>query len=69
MTISLRNGQVLQRSRQFAVGTNQQPFSEADRSRKFRDCCDGIENASEIYGNLQDLDTAGNLKILRPLFR
>lgn len=68
VTITLRNGQVLQRSRRFAVGTNQQPFSEADRSRKFRDCCEGIENASEIYGNLQDLDTAGNLKILRPLF-
>jgi 2-methylcitrate dehydratase PrpD len=68
VTITLRDGWVLQGARQFAVGTNRQPFSDSDRLRKFRDCCDGVENVDEIYGHLQDIDTAGNLKIIRSLF-
>lgn len=68
VTITLRDGRVLQGGRQFAVGTNRQPFSDSDRLRKFRDCCDGVEGVDEIYGHLQKLDTAGNLKIVQSLF-
>ncbi len=68
VTVTLKNGRVLQKSRIFAVGTLQQPFSVDDRARKFLDCCATIPAADQIYRDLCDLDDTENLKIVAALF-
>lgn len=68
VTVQLRDGRELTASREFAVGTLQQPFSAADRVQKFMDCCGEINDAAAIYENLLGLDKAPDLTALKPLF-
>ncbi|MCO7739230.1 MmgE/PrpD family protein [Brucella intermedia] len=68
VTVTLKNGGVLQGARSFAVGTLQQPFSVDDRARKFLDCCATIPAADRIYRDLGDLDDKENLKTIAALF-
>ncbi len=62
--VKLCDGRVLEKSRSHAVGTLQEPFSDADRLRKFTDCCAELHNAADIYEDLQKLDQAKNLQML-----
>ena len=68
VTVKLRSGQMLTASRHFAVGTLQQPFSDADRFQKFMDCCGDVKDAAAIYAQLLKLDEAPDLKPLKVLF-
>ncbi|HHV70257.1 MmgE/PrpD family protein [Brucella intermedia] len=68
VTVTLKNGCVLQAARSFAVGTLQQPFSADDRTRKFLDCCAALPAADKTYWDLRDLDDAENLKAVATLF-
>ncbi|WOC16761.1 MmgE/PrpD family protein [Pseudochrobactrum sp. MP213Fo] len=68
VSVTLLDGRVLQTARTYAVGALQEPFSEADRSHKFMDCCGELSNAGKIYDDLQGLDQLQDLKILKQLF-
>ena len=67
-TIKLHDGRVLTACRNYAVGSLQEPFTDADRFEKFMDCCGTLNNAGSIYESLLALDDAKDLKALKTLF-
>lgn len=67
-TVKLRDGRLLTVSRNYAVGSLQEPFTDADRFGKFMDCCGGLSDAADLYGTLQALDNASDLRALKLLF-
>ena len=67
-TVKLHDGRVLTASRNYAVGSLQEPFTDADRFEKFMDCCGTLNNADSIYESLLALDDAKDLKALKLMF-
>ena len=67
-TVKLHDGRVLTVSRNYAVGSLQEPFTDTDRYAKFMDCCGTLENVSALYDDLLKLDQAENLQALKACF-
>lgn len=67
-TVKLHDGRVRTVSRNYAVGSLQEPFTDADRLGKFMDCCGTLNNADSVYENLLALDDTKNLKTLKLMF-
>ncbi len=67
-TVKLHDGRVHTASRNYAVGSLQEPFTDADRFGKFMDCCGGLSDAAGLYETLQALDNAPDLRVLKLLF-
>lgn len=67
-TVKLHDGRVLTASRNYAVGSLQEPFTDHDRYQKFMDCCGALDNADGFYESLLALDNASNLRVLKTLF-
>lgn len=67
-TVKLHDGRVLTVSRNYAVGSLQEPFTDADRFGKFMDCCGGLSDAAGLYETLQALDNAPDLRVLTAFF-
>jgi hypothetical protein len=67
-TVKLHDGRVRTVSRNYAVGSLQEPFTDADRLGKFMDCCGSLNNADSVYESLLALDDTKNLKALKLMF-
>lgn len=67
VTLTLRDGRTLQAGRKLAKGSNSEPFSDADRLRKFTDCCTTMSNASDLFRQLNRLEEQEDLGFLAPL--
>jgi 2-methylcitrate dehydratase PrpD len=68
VTLTLRDGRTLQAGRKLAKGSNREPFSDADRLRKFTDCCATMSNASGLFRQLNRLEEQEDLEFLAALF-
>lgn len=64
VTISLKDGRVLKADRLEAKGSIADPFDDADREAKFRDCCSGMPGAAALYARLADIDAMADLDSL-----
>jgi 2-methylcitrate dehydratase PrpD len=65
--ISLRNGTVLEASREMEKGTLADPFDSNDRWSKYSDCCEGhldTARAREFYDWLSRLEDQPNLRFI-----
>lgn len=69
--VRLRNGDLRTASRLAPVGGRSEPFSRADRLRKFSDCCHPIVAAAaeQLFERLENLDGEANLAFLDPVFK
>lgn len=67
LRVALRDGRVLEASREFEKGTLNDPFDDADRWLKFRDCCEpalGADATGRLYAQLAAVDEAGDVHAL-----
>lgn len=67
VTLTLTDGRRLQAARLGAVGSLDEPFSAADRLRKFIDCCGHLRGAEEIWLRLSALEREPQLNFLRKM--
>jgi 2-methylcitrate dehydratase PrpD len=64
VTITLKDGRILEAERREARGSIAVPFDDADRAGKFMDCCAGVPGADQLYARLADIDAAADLGFL-----
>jgi len=64
VTLRLKDGRVLVAERLEAKGSIADPFDDADREAKFRDCCADVPDADALYARLADIDAAVDLGFL-----
>lgn len=69
LTVRLIDGRTLERSRSFAKGALNEPFSEEDRLRKFLDCCKELDRPASVYATLARLSDAETLDCLGFMFQ
>jgi 2-methylcitrate dehydratase PrpD len=70
LVIRLNNGTELKAERRHAKGSMTDPFDDADRIAKFKDCCAarlGADATAELYSALIRLDQQANLDFLAPV--
>lgn len=65
VTIALKDGRRLSAERLTAKGDISDPFSDADRRRKFADCCARLADADALYQRLTRLEQETSLTFLR----
>lgn len=68
VTLILRDGRTLQAGRKLAKGSNTEPFSDADRLRKFTDCCATMPSAGALFHQLNQLEEQEDLGFMASLF-
>lgn len=64
VTIRLKDGRVLEAERVEAKGSIADPFDDADREAKFRDCCAEMPGAAALYARLADIDAIADIDSL-----
>jgi 2-methylcitrate dehydratase PrpD len=70
VVIRLEDGTELKAERRHAKGSMTDPFDDADRISKFKDCCAtrlGADATAELYSALDRLDQQPNLDFLAPV--
>lgn len=67
VTITLKDGRTLSRSRMAAKGALSEPFTDDERRTKFYDCCAGIADVARLYSQLLALDNAEDIRFLRAI--
>ena len=69
ITITLKDGRVLEAERKLAKGSLIEPFTTAERLQKFLDCCAALPNARDLFVQLENLDKQRDLGLLSTVFR
>jgi hypothetical protein len=67
VTTTLKDGRVIETQRVWARGTIRDPFTDADREAKFRDCCEGFlssEASEAVLAMLADFGKIGSIRDL-----
>lgn len=67
VTITLTDGRRLYAERLSAVGALDDPFTEAERLKKFMDCCGELRDAQAIWQRLAVLEQQPQLRFLRKM--
>ncbi|EIC85652.1 MmgE/PrpD family protein [Serratia sp. M24T3] len=68
ITVTLKDGRVLEAERKLAKGSLVEPFTSADRLQKFVDCCAALPNARALFMQLEMLDQQEDLGFLTDLY-
>ncbi|MCG8707179.1 MmgE/PrpD family protein [Brenneria sp. 4F2] len=69
VVITLKDGRRLSAQRLHAKGDISEPFSDAERRRKFSDCCAALADAEALYQRLTRLEQETSLAFLRVMMR